>query len=165
MTATRAFCPGCDTALRATDQFCPGCGPGADVPVRTPAPQLEDFQQPGGAVHRIGDFIVDHARGLLITTAIGALVAIGAVFGQEEPVPENASSPGYEMVRDLQSSGAIDDFTSITPEDGWESEYSLDGGDANIRFRGSEMEYEVVRYEEDLRNAIETTARDEGFTG
>ena len=70
-----------------------------------------------------------------------------------------------EMVRDLQSRGAIDDFTAVEPETGWDSEYSLDGGDAQIRFRGSEMEYGVRSYDEELRDAIESEAQEAGFTG
>lgn len=102
---------------------------------------------------------------MLALLAIGALVGIGVLFGQETSVPEDTASPGYEMVRELKSSGAIDSFTAIEPEDGWESEYSLDDGDAHICFRGSELEYGVRSYDDDLRDAIESAATEAGFTG
>jgi hypothetical protein len=85
--------------------------------------------------------------------------------GHENSVSENTSSPGYEMVRQLKSNGAIDNFEAIAPEDGWETEYSLNDGDAHIRFRGNEMEYGMRSYDHELRDAIESEARSEGFTG
>jgi hypothetical protein len=163
VTAT-AYCSSCGAALRADDRFCPGCGTAANVVTPTAA-HLQEFHPRNGPLQRIGDFAVDHAKGLLALLAIGALVGIGLLFGQETSVPEDTSSPGYEMVRELKSSGAIDNFTAIEPEDGWETEYSLNDGDAHIRFRGSELEYGVGSYDDDLRDAIESEAREAGFTG
>jgi zinc ribbon protein len=160
----KAYCSNCGAALRPDDRFCARCGGTANAGTPTDV-HPQEFHPKDGPVQRIGDFAVDHAKGLLALLAIATLAGIGFLFGQEKSVPESTSSPGYEMVRELKSSGAIDSFTAIEPEDGWETEYSLNDGDGNIRFRGSEMEYGVRSYDDDLRDAIESEAHREGFTG
>jgi hypothetical protein len=156
-------CSQCGSAVREHDRFCPRCGEVANATAtRTP---LKEFGAPDGSLQRLGDFAVNHAKGLLALVAVGALVALGLLLGQEKSAPESAASPGYGMVRELKASGDIDSFKAIEPEDGWDTEYSLNDGDGHIRFRGSEMEYAVSGYEDDLKNAIESEAHREGFTG
>lgn len=157
-----AYCSSCGARLRPDDRFCLSCGGIANA--GTPKDvYLEEFRPKEGGLRRIGDFAVAHAKGLLALLAIATVVGIGLLFGQEKGVAENASSPGYQMVRELKSSGAIDSFNAIEPEEGWDTEYSLNDGDAHIRFRGSQMEYGVRKYDDDLREAIESEARSEGF--
>lgn len=163
MTAD-AYCSSCGAGLRPGDRFCPRCGGTANGGT-TPDIRLDEFRPKQGLLQRIGDFAVDHAKGLLALVAVGALVGIGLLFGQEKSVTENTSSRGYHMVRQLESTNAIDNFKAIEPEDGWDTEYSLNDGDAHIRFRGTEMEYGVRSYDGDLRDAIEGEARREGFAG
>jgi hypothetical protein len=162
MTAP-AYCSHCGSALREHDRFCPRCGQIANTAAtRT---QVDEFRVPDGPLQRLGDFAVNHAKGLLALVAVGALIGVGLILGQEKSAPESASSPGYQMVRQLKASGDIDSFKAIEPEDGWDTEYSLNDGDGHIRFRGSELEYAVSSYENDLKTAIESEARQEGFTG
>jgi hypothetical protein len=162
--SAKAYCSGCGAALRAEDRFCPGCGAVGNAGAPTEL-HVQEFSPTNGRLQRIGDFAIDHAKGLLALLAIGALIGIGALIAREKSANENTSSPGYRMVRQLKSSGAIDNFNAILPEDDWETEYSLNDGDAHIRFRGNEMESSVPRYDDDLSDAIEAGAHREGFTG
>lgn len=162
--STKAYCSSCGAGLRSDDRFCPRCGTAGNTGAPTDV-HLQEFRPKDGPVQRLGDFAVNHAKGLLAFVAIGVVVGIGLLFGQEKSVAENPSSPGYHMVRQLKSSGAIDSFKAIESKDGWDSEYSLNDGDAHIRFRGTEMEFGVQSYDTDLRDAIESEAHNEGFTG
>jgi hypothetical protein len=161
---TAAYCSHCGSALREHDRFCPRCGEVANATAMAHT-RLREFRAPDGPLQRLGDFAVNHAKGLLALVAFGALVGLGLILGQEKSAPESSSSPGYQMVRQLKASGDIDSFKAIEPEDGWDTEYSLNDGDGHIRFRGDEMEYAVSGYEDDLKNAIESEAHREGFTG
>ena len=156
-----AYCGQCGSQLRATDRFCHRCGDVANATAVTGV-RVDEFRPAEGRVHQLGDYIVAHAKGLLVLAAIGTLVGLGAILSQEKAVDEDTASPGYEMVRALKSSGAIDGFKAVQAEDGWTSEYSLDDGDTHIRFRGGDMEYEVS-YDDGLQRAIESEARHEGF--
>jgi hypothetical protein len=162
--STHAYCSGCGAELRADDRFCSRCG-GVGNAADPSGVHVQEFVSRQGARQRLGDFALDHAKGLLVLVAVGALVGIGALLDREKSVPEDASSPGYEMVRALRSSSAIDSFKAVAPEQGWDSEYSINDGDAHVRFRGTSMEVVVDNYDNDLRDAIDAEARSEGFTG
>jgi hypothetical protein len=148
-------CADCDGEVRPDDRFCPRCGGTANAAAVPPAPPRE-FQAPSGALARASDFALAHVRILMAAGAVAVIGVVALLFGGETRVPETPSSPGYEMVRALQRAGAIDAFEAIEPEDGWDSEYSLDRGEAHLRFRGD-------RHDDDLKRAIEAEARREGF--
>jgi hypothetical protein len=155
-------CADCATALRSDDRFCPHCGGTANAAAVPVAPPRE-FRAPGGPLARAGDLAIKYRQLLVIAGALAVFGAIVVLFGNEKAVPETRRSPGYLMVRELQRRGDIDTFKAIEPRGGWETEYSLDDGAAHLRFRGGEMEYDVDRYNDDLKRAIEAEAGRQGF--
>ncbi len=111
----------------------------------------------------MGDWAVKHAKGLLIVLGIAVLGTVGYFATHETTVPEDPSSPGYAIVRDLKREGAIDDFKAVKPDGNWDTVYSLNDGDAHLSFQGTHMEIETRSYDEDLKNAIDKAARQEEF--
>ena len=68
-----------------------------------------------------------------------------------------------EIVRGLEHDGEIDSYDAIGPDDVWTSEYSVNDGDAYIRFDGEQMEPEVRYGGEDLENGITEAATTAGY--
>ena len=158
-------CTSCGTKLRASDAFCPSCG--EETKVAPPRVPTETAVQAGISRRtQAANFLAQRARVIVTIGVVAAIVAAVVFVGDEEQtVPEDHTSTGYKLVRNLKGAGDIDSFKSIEPEDGWEVEYSLNDGDGHIRFRGSEMESEVRSYEDGLSAAIKVEAKDLGFTG
>jgi hypothetical protein len=157
-------CSSCGAPSRESDRFCLKCGAEINANARLESANVDSFQHRETLGSRIGDFVVGHSKGLLIILGIAVIASIGALTAKDESsVTEDSSSPGYEMVRNLEASGAIETFKAITPEGGYDSEYSLNDGDGYIRFNGDGMEYQVPAYEDDMKRAIEREARQSGF--
>lgn len=159
------YCSSCGAPSRESDRFCLRCGAEINASARPEPVNVGPFEYRETVGSRIGDFVVGHAKALLIILGIAAIGTIGALTAKDEStVPEDRSSPGYEIVRNLKRSGAINSFEAITPEGGYDSEYSLNDGDGYIRFDSDGLEYELPSYEGDLKRAIEQEAQRSGFS-
>jgi hypothetical protein len=158
-------CSACGASLREADRFCRRCGQDVGLAATPAASVLDPHVVTDRWYHRAGYFVRAHFKATVVVTVIATAIGLGAlgVF-DEKAVPENASSPGYQMVRDLKSAGDIDNFKAVEPESGWQTEYSLNDGDAHIRFNGSRMEIDATRYEADRVDSIDRVARAHGFT-
>ena len=67
---------------------------------------------------------------------------------------------GYDVVNDLQSTGAISSYTREVPQVGWESEFRLDQGDAIVRFRERVIRW--IAFRRALNDPIEQAAGEHG---
>lgn len=159
-----AFCSNCRAQARPSDRFCLKCGTEINPSAQNDPVNLGPVEYRATIGSRIGDYVVGNAKGFLIIVGVAVIGGIGALTAKDESVvPEDSSSPGYSMVRHLKESRAIAEFKAITPEDGYDSEYSLNDGDGYIRFKGDGMEYEVPSYEDKMRAKIEAEAERAGF--
>jgi len=83
------------------------------------------------------------------------LAAFG-VFDKETAALQPASV-SHKVAVALETSGAIDSYRSVDPDEGWDAEYELDADDGLIRSRGTgpmtEVEYEAY-FNSDLEDAI-----------
>lgn len=157
-------CLSCSASLRERDWFCRRCGEAVDL-AATPAAAVLDPHVPTDRwYHRAGYFVLGHFKATVVITVIAVAIGLGAVGAfDEKAVSEDRSSPGYQIVRDLKSAGDIDNFEAVEPDSGWRTEYSLNNGDAHIRFNGSRMEIDARSYETELVDSIDRVAQAHGF--
>jgi uncharacterized Zn finger protein (UPF0148 family) len=152
-------CPYCKKRVSDGDSCCPACGkrllyykfasdtiakPASTKPKVAAAKVVEPRMTPRSAKRQSARPL----RRLLPLLIIGGIAAIGAISAHfashDRVIPETKSSPGYVIVRDLQKRGEIDTFAAIEPKQGWDSEYSLNDGEAHLYFRGtSEAHFEI----------------------
>jgi hypothetical protein len=116
-------CASCGTALLDGDRFCLRCGSAAGVGTAATRASAAHYVAADSWYHRVGDFVIRHFKATVVVSVIAASVSLGAlgVF-DEKAVPEDSSSPGYQMVRELKSAGDIDTFKPVKPDGGWQSE-------------------------------------------
>ena len=146
-------CPYCNAEVSAAAKTCPGCGKkllyfklGTDETSKTAGTikKAPGSESPRPAARARSPRTPLPAKALvrfLPILIIAGAVAISAISShsaaRDKVVPESKSSPGYAIVRDLRKHGAISTFAAVEPKSGWDSEYSLDGGDAHLFFRGT----------------------------
>ena len=158
-------CSSCGAPARHGDRFCLRCGERVDLSATPAAIVLDPHVVSDRWYHRAAQFVLNHFKASVVVTVIAVAAGLGAlgVF-DEKAVPEDRASPGYQMVRDLKSANDIDNFEAVEPKSGWSTEYSLNDGDAHIRFADSRMEFDAASYETDLADAIERVAEADGFS-
>ena len=173
-------CPYCKKRVSDGDSRCPACGkrllfyklasdsiakPTLTKPKLADAKVTEPTVTPRSAKRQSAKPLL-RLLPLLIIGGIAAIGAISAHFAAHDKViPESKSSPGYVIVRDLQKRGEIDSFAAVEPKQGWDSEYSLNDGEAHLYFRGkTEARYEVSSSAPSgLKNAIESAFSRAGY--
>lgn len=155
------ICMNCGAMARATDRHCPNCG--SPLAGGDPRPVTEAYV-PSSTLRSRSRRGILRLRWLLPAIVIAVIAVIAITSGGEgKEVPEDPSSPGYSLVRDLKSRGEIDSFKAVEPDEGWSIQYSVDGGDAILRFRGDELEYEVRKAADELEDAIKAAAVRAGY--
>jgi hypothetical protein len=112
-----------------------------------------------------------HHRFLKVLAVLACLAPVGLIglgaagVFEKETVDETPSSVAHKMAVQLKQDGEIDDYRAVEPDDGWDTEYELDG-DGEIRARSSGAlgeEIELEAFSDDLETAMEDEARRQGF--
>jgi hypothetical protein len=95
-----------------------------------------------------------------------AIVLAASGTFDKDTAPPRPNSEAAKMAFSLKESGDINRYRSVDPDKGWDAEYELDGSDGVVRSRlkdgKEEIEFEAA-FDDDLRHAIEKSARRRGY--
>jgi hypothetical protein len=106
------------------------------------------------------------ALGLIVGVLFWGFIAL-AIFGafDKETVAQTPGSTPHKVAVELERSGAIDEYRAVEPDDGWDVEYELAGGDGLVRQKDEsgieEVEYQA--FDGDLEARIEEALTKRGF--
>lgn len=88
------------------------------------------------------------------------LGVIGALVGEPETVDPTPGSPAAQIAQELRQAGDVSEFRPVEPDEGWDVQYELDGGDGEVRSRGAgnQIEVEYRGESDELESAIQRAA-------
>jgi uncharacterized C2H2 Zn-finger protein len=152
---------------------CPDCGQIFQDPSALTDHALGAHVQPGAQPARVER----RSENRLVVWGLGALgVIVGVLFWgglalgilgvfDKETVAQTPGSTPHKVAVELERSGAIDEYRAVEPDDGWDVEYELAGGDGLVREKveGGTEEVEYQAFDGNLEAKIEEALRKRGF--
>lgn len=112
------YCRHCGTQARRVDRHCTKCGEVLNHDAQTtPDPSFTRYTPPETVGFRIGRFIVDHAKLLLILAAIAVLGGIAALSGSAADTTSGAADAAPSAAVSTEADAIDRQSTDTTPSD------------------------------------------------